>query len=748
VGAVPERVVPAEVAVVVAGVVIVADWLTSQEEFIVPRLPGEGWSASSAEVGAHWASAVDAAPGVVERAGLGRADFREREFSGLFGFSPNALQRSLVEELPGLVEGPGLLLVTAPPGDGKTEAAWWAAMLMARRSGAGGVGVAMPTMATVDAMHRRVAGYAEVSLRDSAALTRVHSMSWLSEEAESDGPAGTSRIVAATAAAEWLHTSRRGLLAPLSVFTVDQALTGVLPVRYNVLRLLGLSEKVVVIDEAHSYGPWMQSLLLMLLEWLGAMRAPVVLLSATLTGATARSLVEAYLRGSCPGRGRGGELPAWEPEYPGWVWADAAGGGIAEPRSVESERARNLRLVREPVRRDVSPSVELHRLAVIRRHLRPVMESGGCVLVCCTTVAEAQETWAAIRDWIAEERAAGPGMVPELHLLHARFRARDRSAATKACESAFGKDGERPRSAVLVATQIVEQSLDLDFDLVVSDLAPMAMLLQRSGRCLRHRDAGGGRDLHADRRPPWLGGDPALVVLDPVDARGEFRPPRAWKAVYDEALLNATSRLLALRGDSTVAIPGDVQSLVDAVYDDTFSALALEEGAERERHEALHAERLAGEAAAQSLASMTRIPGPRDVGSNLSRLSGTSVPVDPDLITTRLGADSARVVCVHDQGGGRWTLDEAGRVPVSGWERQTRLTREEARRLAQYLIPVPGGWTRDRPELHDRLPESWRRNAVTRGWLPLVMRREAEEWAGELTPGRVTYGASGLTVCS
>ena len=121
--------------------------------------------------------------------------------------------------------------------------------------------------------------------------------------------------------------------------TIDQALTGVLPVRYNVLRLLGLSNKVFVVDEAHAYGPWMHSLLVRLLEWLGAMGTPVVLLSATLAGRSATSLVEAYRRG-CGFR----DPVAVEPVYPGWLYVDAPTGAVSPPQPVASGRPRTVRL--------------------------------------------------------------------------------------------------------------------------------------------------------------------------------------------------------------------------------------------------------------------------------------------------------------------------------------------------------------------------------------------------------------------
>jgi CRISPR-associated endonuclease/helicase Cas3 len=548
-------------------------------------------------------------------------------------------------------------------------------------------------------------------------------------------------------AAQWLHGGRRGLLAPLSVFTIDQALTGVLPVRYNVLRLLGLSRKVVVIDEAHSYGPWMHALLVRLLVWLGAMRVPVVVLSATLTGAGARSLVEAYVRGCRPDRlGEAARSP-WRPSYPGWVYVDGDSGEISRPRAVASAREYDLDLVRVPVANGDE------RIEEITRRLTGVVEEGGCVLVCCTTVAEAQQTWAAIKRWLGEQDTTGRATpLPSLHLLHARYRAADRQDITGTCERIFGKKGEeRPKSgAILVATQIVEQSLDLDFDLIITDLAPMAMLLQRAGRCQRHRQFDGGGDRHAAVRPPWLPPRPTVVVLDPVEEDGRrFHMPVAWGRVYHSSLLESTSRLLTEQEGEPVRIPGGIQPLVDAVYDQSFSALSLASEAEREQLQMQHAERLAGESVERELANAVHIGTPGDVGTNLRGLSEGSLDVhDEALVTTRLGADTGRVVCVYEQGDGTWSLDEDGKTKVPGWDPKSPLTREAARVLAGHLIPVPGRWlSTERGAVLCERPEPWSKNAVTRDWVPLPMRRQSDGWRGQLAPGAVCYGAAGLQVC-
>ncbi|WP_433464004.1 CRISPR-associated helicase Cas3' [Spirillospora sp. CA-128828] len=730
---------PVPVAVVVTGIVIVADWLASQEEFIRARLPAWGWEPSSGDLRAHWDRGVAEAPQVVRAAGLGRARFGDRAFGELFPFEPNALQSSVARQLPGLVHGPGLLLVTAPPGDGKTEVALYGAGVLARACGAGGLGFCLPTMATTDAMHRRVAAFAERALLGDAALTRVHSMAWLSADAAGEAAAAAvdaDAVVtdrdASVEAARWLHSSRRGLLAPLSTFTIDQGLAGVLPVKYNVLRLLALAGKVVVVDEAHSYDAWMHALLVRLLEWLGALKAPVVLLSATLTGSSARSLVEAYMRGS------GHRTPEdLRPCYPGWLFADAVTGEVCEPHAVPSERERELTFEVVPVRRDGNATRSGHRAAVIQKLLQPVVDSDlGCVLICCTTVREAQDTYQQLARWF-EILADTGGRPPELRLLHSRFCARDRAAVTEGCEADFGKDGARPRT-VLVSTQIIEQSLDLDFDLLITDLAPMALLLQRAGRCQRHR--GRQEDLHHARRPGWITEDPRIVVLDPVDAEGAFAVPTEWGDVYDESLLHRTSRLLRERSGAPVQVPGAVQELVDAVYANDFAkVMELDDSIARKITHA-DSERQAAHAAARQIAELIKIEPPDSrLLNDLWKLSNTKVEVDASLITTRLGADSARLVCVYEQGPGCWSLDENGEVPAPGLNGGSPVTMAEARLIAQYMIPVPGKWVEGDVDLLE-LPSAWVSNSVLADWTLLPMRRgSGGRWYGRLRPGSVEY---------
>ncbi|WP_307671521.1 CRISPR-associated helicase Cas3' [Streptomyces sp. V2I9] len=708
--AVPRGELPAGLAVVVSGLVVVADWLASRTSVIAARIPGPGWSGTTAEIDAHWRDAVKAAPDVVRAARLGRAEFSTGDFGAMFPFPPNSLQQDLVEHLPAMIEehGPGLVLVTAPTGDGKTEAALFAASLLGRAAGSRGMYFALPTMGTADAMLPRVEAFATRALSGERALMLLHSMAWLSSpggDHHADTPGDRTGGEAISAGREtaveadgWLRGAKRGLLAPLGVGTIDQALSGVLPLRYNVLRLLGLSDKVFVVDEAHAYGPWMHQLLVRLLEWLGEMRAPVVLLSATLTGRTAGSLVDAYRRGA------GVRLSsAVVPRYPGWLFAGTASGVVSPARGTKSNRARTLKVSRRPVVWDTSepagtPVLEGGRRAALREVLAPVAADGGTALVCCTTVAEAQQTY---RDVCAAfpHLAAAPGGV---RLLHSRYPADVRAAITAECEAAYGKPGDGPvavrAASVLVATQVVEQSLDFDFDLVVSDLAPLAQLLQRAGRGRRHRRGPLGR-------PAWAAAEdePALVVLDPLTEAGESKPPRSWGTVYDAGLLLRTSRLLQERAPDGIAVPDDVQRLVDEVYEEEF--VDRLEGAAREELVRLDEERLAGEAAERHLAAWTSICSPADMKGDLSELSTREAGVTQDLLTTRLGADTGRVLCLYEQADGTTTLDPYGKVPMPAGGRYG-LRQAELADVARRVAPVPGRWLRG-DDSGTEAPRAW-----------------------------------------
>ncbi|MCC3768633.1 CRISPR-associated endonuclease Cas3'' [Streptomyces sp. UNOC14_S4] len=764
------RAVPVTEAVVIAGMVIVSDWIASQEHVITGQQKAAAGSVDSGslpDLKTHARRIEGLAPGLLDEAGLGNAAFRNGGFRDLFPDIeiPHPLQLSVEQGLAkAQLAGPGILLVTAPTGEGKTETALYAASLMGEASGSVGLFLALPTQATANQMYGRLVDFAERNLLTPSQLTLLHGAADLYAPYAEAQPATPeldtveprvlsdhdptdsrdARISVETS--RWLRAQGRGILAPLAVGTIDQALMGVLPLKRNALRHLGLAGKTVIIDEAHAYDTYTHALLLRLLEWLGALGVPVVLLSATLTGETARGMVRAYLSGANPS-GVSRELPA--PAYPGWIYSSADGSRLIEPAEpIVSEQRRDLDVALRTVQHTYDPDIANGRLTVLLETLENVATTGGCAAVICTTVAEAQKTYEALRahyqarygdsylGW--DDRAKGDrgcrdsAARPHLRLLHARFPAGGRASITAEVESWFGRTDKRgtrrptgPRGAVLVATQVIEQSLDLDFDLVVSDLAPMAMLLQRAGRVWRHRKP-------APPRPAWARG-PRLVVLAPVGEKSELAVPVSWGEVYDPALLQRTLELLEQRKDASIAIPEDVQRLVDGVYAENFPSVAPEKLMERDF------KRLAEDMARTALADMAALPKPSRVTS-LHAL--TTSDVDEELVRTRLGSDSVQVLPVFDDGTGQWLDEECTQpLPLSGSGRDGRFTVREVRELLSHVAPLSHGSWRAACGTPHQPPAGWRKEPRLARLVLLPHRVDGEGRVEGATVGdtRITY---------
>ncbi|MCK2214774.1 CRISPR-associated helicase Cas3' [Actinomadura sp. ATCC 31491] len=307
------------------------------------------------------------------------------------------------EQLPALLSSnPGLLLITAPMGEGKTETALHAGRLMGEAAHMPGYFIGLPTMATSDQMLRRVDEFRGRRVEGATSLTLLHGMAWLNSAYTAEGDEAQV-VTGDPMATPWLRGSKRGLLANLSVGTIDQALMAVLRGRHNVLRMLGLAGKVLVIDEVHAYDAYMQGLLKVLLEWLGLLKVPVVLLSATLPVATGRRLAEAYLAGAGYKNNKVPQLT-----YPGWLYVSPT---AAQSVPVKS-RERRLHVDLHKVPLDARQ--RLRRTTTLRQVLHPLVQQGGCAAVICNTVAEAQRTYLDLRSWLGEQE----GAVPALRLLH------------------------------------------------------------------------------------------------------------------------------------------------------------------------------------------------------------------------------------------------------------------------------------------------------------------------------------------
>jgi CRISPR-associated endonuclease/helicase Cas3 len=542
-----------------AGLTVLADWVGSNRKWFPTVPPGLGLLDY---LNTH---ARPRACRAVQDAGIMPASAAPfTEFCQLFPAidAPSPVQ-DLAQHLP-LPAGPVLVLVEDATGSGKTEAAMFLAHRLMRDRGSHGLYVALPTMATANAMYGRLQmAYRRLfDLEAAPSLVLAHGRRRLHqgfrdsileqpdlhEGSDATNPAD---VPAAVFCSAWIADDRRkAFLANVGVGTVDQALLAVLPSRHQSLRLWGLADRVLIVDEAHAYDPYMARELETLLEFQSALGGSAIVLSATLPNATRLKIINAFQRGL-------GERPSDETTCNAYPLVTVVGqNGVDEhPTGLRPQLARSVTVKRlEGAQQAVASICE-------------VLTKGAAALWVRNTVDEAISA-------IDLLRQAG---VAQPMLFHARFAMGDRLAIEEKVLARFGRERPQryPGGAVLVATQVVEQSLDLDFDLVVSDLAPIDLLIQRAGRLWRHMD----------RRPqsarPSSG--PRFLVLspDPTD-----NAPADWirrslpgtAAVYPDPKLLWTSMKALVRSGAIVtaetasleaATTGNVRYLVESVYSAT-----------------------------------------------------------------------------------------------------------------------------------------------------------------------------------
>jgi CRISPR-associated endonuclease/helicase Cas3 len=547
-------------AMLLAGLISVADWLGSNETFFgYAASSSSPWSFDPVTYAGKSRQNVEYA---FERLGWRAwpSNTEPRSFADLFPHirAPNALQIE-IESISADLRGPGIIVVEAPMGEGKTEAAFFLADHTSSTLGQHGAYVALPTRATSNQMFTRLRDFIQERHQGEAVnLQLLHGLADLSADFRelrqrgdalfsltSVGDPTERRAELGVVAGEWFTHRKRGLLAPFGVGTVDQVLLAVLQTRHSFVRLFALANKTVIVDEVHAYDTYMSTLLEGLVGWLAAVGATVVLLSATLPRQRSDSLVTAYAKG----RGVSSVSLPDDVPYPRVSWYAE---GTSHARHVEPSALARKVLHLTPVSGELPTDADQSFAAGAQ--LAKALENGGCAAVICNTVGRAQKVFDALKRHF---RTGGED--PELDLLHARFLFDERDRRERRSLFRFGRSPDsRPHRAVLVATQIIEQSLDLDFDLMVTDFAPIDLLLQRSGRLWRHQRTKAARH--------DIAGPDLWVCAPPLDSIGLPAFDGGTAAIYDRHVLLRS--WLALRGWPAIKIPSDIDRLVEAVYDE------------------------------------------------------------------------------------------------------------------------------------------------------------------------------------
>ncbi|WP_406691496.1 CRISPR-associated helicase Cas3' [Saccharopolyspora sp. ID03-671] len=454
----------------------------------------------------------------------------DTSYSGLFGEDPRPLQQ-IVEAVVAGRDEPGVLVIEAPTGEGKTRAGFQAAATLVRRLGLSGMYFALPTRATAAQVHSELEAVAQrLGLDEPPNL--VQSLRGLEPSAVDEDGDG------ARDGHEWF-TRKRGLLFPVGVGTIDQALQAAITSRHVFVRLTGLSGKVLVIDEAHDLDAHMRTLMCQLMWWCGRLGIPVVLMSATLPSGSREEFVAHWRTGRL--RRKPGEIAARVVGAGGQqvMWAGAEDESEPVPIGLSEVNARR-------------PPVTVHHLEdekEMTRWLQDRLRERGCGLVIRNLVRDAQHTHdllkEAFKDWPVK---------PELVLLTGHTPSRQRREVETRLRNALGpKASDRPHILV-VGTQVLQHSLDLDFDLLASDVAPINELIQRVGRVHRHE-----RDPQSRACPV-----PELGLLQPPEGRNGPQFARGLHTVYPTALLLRT--WLALQNRSELKLPAEAPELVHTIY--------------------------------------------------------------------------------------------------------------------------------------------------------------------------------------
>ncbi len=504
------------------GLTEVADWIASNEDYFPPA-----GGLSHAELREHAKQAL-------HRIGFHHTPcvVPGKSWSDLFPHAP--VPRPIQQHLWEMRPEPGTYIVEDAMGGGKTEAALGLAYHLMEAGIANGLYFALPTQTTSNRIFERVLDFlqrtgAEVNERS---LRLAHGNSWLIQGDIFEGWRQKSHTPTDSRqdARNWFASSRRALLTRFGVGTLDQALMGEIAVRHSFVRRFALAGKVVILDEVHSYDMYTGSLLDSLVHHLRELGASVIILSATLT----RPRLQTLLR-----------LP------------EGTGDFSAYPLISTQTRQR------EAMETSLPTSCEQHIRVCCRSQSEAETvqlacqraEKGQCVLWIRNTVQEAQQAY---RLLCAERREGGP----EAGLLHARYPLWRRQELENTWISRLGRESSnRPQGCVLIATQVAEQSLDIDADFLITDLAPTDMLLQRVGRLWRHERPTSQR--HADAAEMLI----LTPELHPSDTPNQQKQALGLSgAVYPPYVLLRTHEIW--QHLTELSLPGDIRPLLNHTYDE------------------------------------------------------------------------------------------------------------------------------------------------------------------------------------
>ena len=475
------------------GLTIVSDWISSAVSKKELLCP-DYKSIASQKVCAAGFSELHIKPGL--------------SFKDIFGFAPHKVQKDFYES----VNKEGIYILEVEMGKGKTEAALYASYKLLQAGKASGLYFALPTKLTSLSIHKRMLAFIDAISTDgsTAKLVFQNSNLYLNAYSENCSPGG-----------DWFDERKRGILAPFGVGTIDQALMSVINVKHSSLRAFGLAGKVVIIDELHSYDEYTGSLILYLIKLIRKLGGTVIILSATLRNETKRNIL--------------GKEPTVS-SYPLITISQKEDELLELQTSASKDKIITILHANKKVGIDQAISISL---------------KGGKVLWISNTVDEAQNVYS-----ILQSRCNGLGVV--VGLLHSHFIQNDRKRIEDEYIPYFSKVEKRSnKGVILVGTQILEQSLDIDADLMITEIAPIDMLLQRIGRLWRHKENNNHRPIN----------NPTCIILHPRLEEVQSDVQHAFGVngvIYSPYVLYRT--LKTIHNVVTISVPSEIRSLIETTY--------------------------------------------------------------------------------------------------------------------------------------------------------------------------------------
>lgn len=493
---------------IIAGLTVVADWIGSGPLF--EEVVQESWNSYI--------------PESLDRAGfVPYKILKGLSFENIFdSYQPRDVQIRFVES----VKTQGAYVLEAPMGLGKTEAALYAAYKILEKGLATGIYFALPTQLTSDKIYDRFDRFLENILENTEKECHpvlLHGLAWLKNtEFGEDGSPGHS----------WFSSSKRGLLAPFAVGTIDQALMAVMNVKHSFVRTFGLAGKVIILDEIHSYDSYTSTIIKELIDALRALHCTVIILSATLTDKQRYALLG--VSSTCQKQEAAFSAYPLISAYP----------QKGQPVELETEKLESSRVDLRLLSEDKDAFEE----ALLRA------QRGELVLWIENSVLDAQEAFGYLG-----ARAEAAGRI-ECGLMHSRFIKTDRQKNENIWAGIYGRTGRSERQnkgRILIGTQVLEQSLDIDADFLVTRICPTDMLFQRMGRLWRHRGNDDIRPSEA-KREAW--------ILSPVfdEAVANKRSLGKSARVYAPYILCRTIEVW--QDIPKVALPDEIRRLLEKTY--------------------------------------------------------------------------------------------------------------------------------------------------------------------------------------